>query len=154
MKPQVVVQVVEELSATFKIIDILGVLGIPKATYYRWKKKYKKVKLTSLEELVIKLCEENFYHYGHRKIKSLLNRKYRIDVNRKTVQKIMQKFEIQCQVKKKRQRYICGESNIIVPNILNRNFKASGLNEKWVTDITYYTIRLNYAIFINDYGLI
>ena len=49
----------------------------------------------------------------------------------------MQKFEIQCQVKKKRQKYICGESNIIVPNTLNRNFKASRLNEKWVTDITY-----------------
>lgn len=137
MEPRVIVQVVEELSATFKIIDILGVLGIPKSTYYRWKKKYKKVELTSLEELVIKLCKKNFYHYGHRKIKSILNRKYGINVNRKTVQKIMQKFEIQCQVKKKRQKYICGESNIIVPNTLNRNFKASRLNEKWVTDITY-----------------
>lgn len=98
---------------------------------------YKKVELTSLEELVIKLCKKNFYHYGHRKIKSILNRKYGINVNRKTVQKIMQKFEIQCQVKKKRQKYTCGESNIIVPNTLNRNFKASRLNEKWVTDITY-----------------
>ncbi|WP_426606407.1 IS3 family transposase [Bacillus licheniformis] len=137
LEPRVIVQVVEELSATFKIIDILGVLGIPKLTYYRWKKKYKKVELTSLEELVIKLCKKNFYHYGHRKIKSILNRKYGINVNRKTVQKIMQKFEIQCQVKKKRQKYICGESNIIVPNTLNRNFKASRLNEKWVTDITY-----------------
>ncbi|MEC1495537.1 MULTISPECIES: IS3 family transposase [Bacillus] len=137
LEPRVIVQVVEELSATFKIIDILGVLGIPKSTYYRWKKKYKKVELTSLEELVIKLCKKNFYHYGHRKIKSILNRKYGINVNRKTVQKIMQKFEIQCQVKKKRQKYICGESNIIVPNTLNRNFKASRLNEKWVTDITY-----------------
>ncbi|PAF21651.1 hypothetical protein CHH61_22830, partial [Shouchella clausii] len=88
MEPRVIVQVVEELSATFKIIDILGVLGIPKSTYYRWKKKYKKVELTSLEELVIKLCKKNFYHYGHRKIKSILNRKYGINVNRKTVQKI------------------------------------------------------------------
>jgi hypothetical protein len=51
--------------------------------------------------------------------------------------KIMQKFEIQCQVKMKRQKYINGESNIVVPNILNRNFKASQPNEKWVTDITY-----------------
>jgi transposase InsO family protein len=137
LEPEVVLQVVECLSESFKIIDILGVLGIPKATYYRWKKKYKNIELTPLEQLVIKLCEENHYHYGYRKIKSILNRKYGINVNRKTVQKIMQKFEIQCQVKKKRQKYISGESNIVVPNILNRNFKASRSNEKWVTDITY-----------------
>lgn len=137
MEPKIVVEVVESLSSKYKVTDIIGVLGIPKATYYRWKKKYKVIKLTPLEELVITICEENFYHYGHRKIKSILNRKYGIDVNRKTVQKIMQKFQIQCQVKKKRQKYMNGESNIVVPNILNRNFHSSRPNEKWVTDITY-----------------
>ncbi|MGE6259278.1 IS3 family transposase [Heyndrickxia sporothermodurans] len=137
LEPKVVVEVTESLSSKFKVTDILSVLGVPRATYYRWKKKYKVIQLTPLEELVIKICKENFYHYGHRKIKSILNRKYRINVNRKTVQKIMQKFQIQCQVKKKRQKYINGESNIVVPNILNRNFKASRSNEKWVTDITY-----------------
>jgi transposase InsO family protein len=137
LEPRVVLQVVESLSSKFRVTDILVILGIPKATYYRWKKKYKVIVLTPLEELVIKLCEENFYHYGHRKIKSILNRKYGINVNRKTVQKIMQKFQIQCQVKKKRQKYINGESNIVVPNILDRNFKSNRSNEKWVTDITY-----------------
>ncbi|GIN83904.1 hypothetical protein J6TS2_02900 [Heyndrickxia sporothermodurans] len=129
MEPKVVVKVTESLSSKFKVTDILSVLGIPRATYYRWKKKYKVIQLTPLEELVIKICEENFYHYGHRKIKSILNRKYRINVNRKPVQKIMQKFQIQCQVKKKRQKYINGESNIVVPNILNRSFKASRSNK-------------------------
>jgi putative transposase len=136
LEPKVVVEVVESLSSKYKITDILSVLGVPKATYYRWKKKYKVIELTPLEELVVKICEENFYHYGHRKVKSILKRKYGINVDRKTVQKIMQKFQIQCQ-EKKRQKYINGESNIVVPNILNRNFKASRPNEKWVTDITY-----------------
>lgn len=67
----------------------------------------------------------------------ILKSKYGINVNRKTVQKIMQRFQIKCQVKKKRQKYMNGESNIVVPNILNRNFIASRPNEKWVTDITY-----------------
>jgi putative transposase len=137
LEPKVVVEVVESLSSKYTVTDILSVLGVPKATYYRWKKKYKVIELTPLEELVIKICEENFYHYGHRKVKSILKRKHGINVNRKTVQKIMQKFQIQCRVKMKRQKYINGESNIVVPNILNRNFKASHPNEKWVTDITY-----------------
>ncbi|WP_409293798.1 IS3 family transposase [Peribacillus sp. SCS-26] len=137
LEPQIIIQVVESLSSVYQIIDILKVLGIPKSTFYRWKKKYKVIVLTPLEELVIKLCEENHYHYGHRKIRSILDRKYRIKVNRKTVQKIMQKFDIQCQIKKKRQKHISGESNIVVGNILNRNFISSRPDEKWVTDITY-----------------
>ncbi|RZI49973.1 IS3 family transposase, partial [Aeribacillus pallidus] len=40
-------------------------------------------------------------------------------------------------IKNKRQNWINGESKIIVPNRLNRDFTASQPNEKWVTDITY-----------------
>ncbi|MGD6960554.1 DDE-type integrase/transposase/recombinase, partial [Rossellomorea aquimaris] len=52
-------------------------------------------------------------------------------------QRIMQKFNIQCRVKPKRQNYIAGESKIVVPNYLNRELHASKPSEKWVTDITY-----------------
>lgn len=128
---------VEELSKKYKIIDILSVLEIPKSTFYRWKKKYINRGPKKLEKLIIDLCEETKYHYGHRKIKALLKQRYSIKVNRKTVQGIMQKFNLQCQIKVKRQKHINGESNIIVDNILNRNFKAERPNEKWVTDITY-----------------
>lgn len=137
MEPEIVVKVVQELSSKFNIIDILDALDVPKSTYYRWKKKYSEPSITPLEELIIELCQENKFHYGHRKIKALLKRIHGLHVNRKTVQRIMQKFNIQCQIKKKRQRYLSGESNIVVENILNRNFKAAHPNEKWVTDITY-----------------
>ncbi|WP_419393611.1 IS3 family transposase [Cytobacillus praedii] len=135
--PQVVIELVEELSKEYKIIDILGVLEVPKSTFYRWKKKYINREPNKLEMLIINLCEETKHHYGHRKIKALLKQRNNIKVNRKTVQRIMQKFNLQCQIKVKRQKYINGESNIIVENILNRNFKAERPNEKWVTDITY-----------------
>lgn len=86
---------------------------------------------------MIQLCEENYFHYGHRKITTILRRKYGIHKNRKTIQRMMQKLQLQCQVKKKKQKFLSGESNIVVPNILNRNFRADQPNEKWVTDITY-----------------
>jgi hypothetical protein len=56
------------------------------------------------------------FHYGHRKIKSLLKRKHKIEVNRKTVQKIMQKYKLQCQIKMKRPKNMSGESHIVVGN--------------------------------------
>lgn len=49
----------------------------------------------------------------------------------------MQKYHLQCRVKPKRKWKSQGESVIVAPNILARNFIASKPNEKWVTDITY-----------------
>ena len=131
------IELVEALKKTYKITDILQVLEIPKSTFYRWRNKYTDWGPSQLEQRIINLCEETKYHYGHRKVKALLKQRFDVQVNRKTVQMIMQKFHLQCQIKVKRQKHINGESNIIVANILNRNFKANGPNEKWVTDITY-----------------
>lgn len=86
---------------------------------------------------MLQLCEKNYFHYGHRKITAILRRNYGIHKNRKTIQRMMQKLLLQCQVKKKKQKFWSGESNMIVPNIINRNFRADKPNEKWVTDVTY-----------------
>lgn len=137
MVPQVIIQLVADLSNKYKIIEILQALEVPKATYYRWKRKYSEEKISTLETYIIELCKESNFHNGHRKIKAMLKRKHGINVNRKTVQKVMQKFNLQCQIKVKRKKHINGESNITVENRLNRNFKATNPNEKWVTDITY-----------------
>ncbi|MED3576132.1 IS3 family transposase [Cytobacillus praedii] len=150
------IELVEELSKKYKVIDILSVLEVPKSTFYRWKKEYTNREPNKLEKLIINLCEETNYHYGHRKIKALLKDRCNIPVNRKTVQGIMQKFHLLCQIKVKRQKYINGESNIIVDNILNRNFKANRPNEKWVTEITYlpYGSSMFYLSTIMDLYLI
>lgn len=34
-----------------------------------------------------------------------------------------------------------GQGDVSVPNILQRNFNASALNEKWVTDITEFNVK-------------
>lgn len=137
MEPQIVLKVVDELSSTYSIVSILAILEVSKATYYRWKKKYRQALMNPLETLIVSLCEENHFRYGHRKIRALLKRNHHINRNRKTVQKIMQKYKVQCQIKVKRPKYVNGESHIVVENLLNRQFSAGKPNEKWVTDITY-----------------
>ncbi|MGF6947693.1 putative transposase [Neobacillus sp. B4I6] len=109
---------------------------MPRATYYRWAKAGKDV-LTKEEEIIITICQETKYRYGHRKIKAMLYRDYKIKLNRNTVQRIMQKHYLQCRVKPKRKWKSQGESVVIAPNILERDFTASAPNQKWVTDITY-----------------
>lgn len=112
-------------------------LGVPRSSFYRWQTKGVDKEITLAEETIIELCKKTRYRNGHRKIKALLNRDYGIKLNRNTVQKIMQKFHLQCKVKQKRKWKSQGESVVVAPNVLDRNFTASKPNEKWVTDITY-----------------
>jgi putative transposase len=131
-----VVNTIETLKHRYRITELISVFGVPKATYYRWKKKVS-LPPTELQLLIQQLCKNSYFRYGHRKITALLNRKHNQKVNRKTVQKVMQENNLQCRVKVKRQNFINGESKIVVPHLLQRNFKANQPNEKWVTDITY-----------------
>lgn len=136
MVPEIVLELVKELKEKYPVTLICECLGIPRSSYYRWVKKGNK-NMTELELKIKEVCTKHKYRIGHRTVKAWLLREYKIKVNRKTVQRIMQKYNWQCRVKPKRKIKILGESKIIVPNHLKQDFKASKPNEKWVTDITY-----------------
>lgn len=136
MVPEVFVEVVEAFKEQFSTKDICECFGIPRPTYYRWRGTVNR-EIPELHQLIINICKQLSHRIGHRKVKGILWKDYQIKVNRKTVQKVMQKYEIQCRIKVKRQKYIAGESKIVVPNLLKQNFKAEKPNQKWVTDITY-----------------
>jgi putative transposase len=92
---------------------------------------------SEVEIAIQTLCRSTKYRYGHRKITQLLKKQYKIKLHRNTVQRIMQKFHLQCRVKPKRRWKSHGETVIIAPNLLERDFTATKSNQKWVTDITY-----------------
>jgi putative transposase len=104
---EIFVELVEIFKSKYTITMICDCLNVPRSTYYRWKKKSWNPK--PIEQLILTICKELKYRVGHRMVRGLLKKEHQIKVNRNTVQKIMQKFSIQCRVKPKRKSYIAGE---------------------------------------------
>ncbi|MDO5742776.1 MAG: IS3 family transposase, partial [Vagococcus sp.] len=120
---------VEKFRGNYTVKAILAALGVARSTYYRWAKE-PKASPSEAELAITALCQENKYRYGHRKITKLLKRKHKIKLHRNTVQRIMQRLNLQCRVKPKRKWKSQGETAIVAPNLLKRNFTASNPNEK------------------------
>lgn len=85
------------------------------------------------------IYKENRGRYGYRRITmELHNRGF--GVNHKTVRHLMKEMGLVCQVRIKKYRSYKGEVGSIAPNLLNRDFQAQKPNQKWVTDVTEFSL--------------
>jgi len=96
-------------------------------------------KYEDLKSSIAQIYHENKGRYGYRRITlELHNRGY--IVNHKTVQRLMKELGLKCMVRLKKYKSYRGKVGKIAPNLLKRNFKADKPNEKWVTDVTEFSI--------------
>ncbi|EDX0374362.1 IS3 family transposase, partial [Salmonella enterica] len=61
-------------------------------------------------------------------------------INHKAVQRLMGCLSLKAAIKIKRYKSYKGEVGRIVKNVLQRDFKATKPNEKWVTDVTVFAV--------------
>ena len=52
----------------------------------------------------------------------------------------MKELGLVCRVRRKKYRSYKGEVGKIAPNLLNRDFRAEKPNQKWVTDVTEFSL--------------
>jgi putative transposase len=93
----------------------------------------------SEKQLLTALFHEHKGRYGYRRIKYAL-RRLGVWLNHKTVQRLMRELGLKSCVRPKRYKSYQGEVGHTAPNLLNRHFEASRPNEKWVTDVTQFTV--------------
>jgi transposase InsO family protein len=82
---------------------------------------------------------ENKGRYGYRRVTAELHKRD-IKLNHKTVQRLMKELGLVCRVRMKKYRSYKGEVGKIAPNLINRNFVAEKPNQKWVTDVTEFSL--------------
>ena len=99
----------------------------------------KEDKYASVKEEITTIYHENRGRYGYRRITAEL-RKRNFLLNHKTVQRLMKELGLVCRVRMKKYRSYKGEVSKIAPNLLNRDFHAEKPNQKWVTDVTEFSL--------------
>lgn len=115
-------------------------LKMARGTYYYRKSLdiQKQKEEADLRDRIEKIAVDN-EKYGYRRVTAQLQREG-LKVNHKRVQRIMQEEELICKIKKK--WVVTTDSNHpypIAPNLL-KDAKVTGVNQAWVSDITYIRI--------------
>lgn len=107
--------------------------------YYHLQQQQKPDKYLSVCEQINEIYSANKGRYGYRRITMELHNRS-ISINHKTVERLMRKHGIKCQVRLKKYRSYRGQEGKIAPNILGRDFAATSPNSKWVTDVTEFAL--------------
>ena len=96
-------------------------------------------KYESVKEEITAIYHENKGRYGYRRVTAeLRNRNF--PLNHKTVQRLMEELGLVCRVRMKKYCSYKGEIGKIAPNLLNQDFHADKPNQKWVTDVTEFSL--------------
>lgn len=132
---------IDALKNKYKLKELLQFLRLSKnSCFYQKARLLKDDKYTQLREEIIDVFIENYKTYGYRRIYLALNNKG-IIVSEKVIRRIMkQNGLIVYQPKQKKYSSYMGEISPEVENIIQRDFHATELNSKWLTDITEFHI--------------
>ncbi|WPJ90306.1 IS3 family transposase [Facklamia hominis] len=129
----------------FKLKDLLSYIGMPKETYMYWRKRINRENPDKeIEEKILEIRERH-KDYGYRRmLGELRNQGYRI--NKKKVQRIMQKLGLQVTSftrKSRKYRSYKGKIGKVAPNRIKRRFNTHIPHQKITTDTTefkYYEV--------------
>ena len=81
--------------------------------------------------------ERCFHTYGYRRMWQWLKSSEGIYHNPKTILRVMRKYGLLAEIRRRRRWQQMGQKLHKYENLLNRQFHAETPNSKWVTDISY-----------------
>ena len=129
-----------ELRRDYPIEGLLKQAALPRSTfYYQQKKLHATDKYAALKIKIKEIYHGHKGRYGYRRVTAALRRLGHV-VNHKLIQRLMGILGLKSLVRPKKYRSHKGEIGAIAPNVLKRQFKATSLNQKWVTDVTEFRV--------------
>jgi transposase InsO family protein len=122
----------------YPIQEMCLFFGVSRSGYYDFVKRMDEPdKDAKLAEDIAQCQERCKKTYGHRRVAIWLEREKDIQLNPKTVLRVMNKYGLLSEIRRKRKYKQMGQQLHVYENIMNRDFNAEKPNQKWVTDISY-----------------
>lgn len=123
--------------AEYPVAVMCKFFGISRSGYYAFVHRLgRPEKDAALAEVIARQRERSFCTYGYRRMWLWLKTQ-NIFRNPKTVLRIMKKYDLLSEIRRRRRWQKMGQQLHKYENLLNRNFRADRPNHKWVTDISY-----------------
>lgn len=123
-----------------------------RSSYYKWLHRNKSTREYENGDLLHKLgylyAEFNGI-YGYRRLTDELNARYATNYNYKRIYRLTQLVGLKAVIRRKRPQYRRSTPEITAENILNRDFSAEKLNEKWLTDVTEFKYGDNAKLYLS-----
>ena len=115
--------------------------GVSRSGYYAFVHRLGRLeKDAALAEVIAQQREHSFRTYGYRRMWLWL-KSQNIFHNPKTVLRVMKKYNLLSEIRRRKKWKQMGQQVHRYENLLNREFHADRPNSKWVTDISYIHTR-------------
>ena len=126
---------------SYPIAVLCDILALNRSSYYKWLRRdpsEQEARDADLVEHICNLYQESNGILGYRRMQLNLKRRFNLHCNKKRIYRVMRAIGLKSVIRRKRPNYIKSTPEITAENILNRNFTANNLNEKWLTDVTEF----------------
>ena len=122
----------------YPVLVMCQFFAVSRSGYYSFVKRMRRPqKDAALAEMICQQQDKCFHTYGYRRMWQWLGGNVGIHHNPKTILRVMKKYGLLAEVRRRRKWQQMGQQLHKYQNLLNRNFHAETPNSKWVTDISY-----------------
>ena len=137
VRPRIKYHIIYRHRTEYPVSVMCAFFGVSRSGYYTFVHRLgRPEKDAALAELIAQQRERSFGTYGYRRMHLWLERQG-IHHNPKTILRIMKKYGLLSEIRRKRKWKALGQQVHKYQNLLSREFHADRPNSKWVTDISY-----------------
>ena len=137
MRAKVKYEVIYRHREEYSVTAMCKFFEVSRSGYYDYvKRRDRAEKDAVLAEEIRKQQDKCFKTYGYRRMWLALE-KEGIHHNPKTILRVMKKYNLLAEIRRRRKWVNMGQQIHKYGNLLNRQFNANRPNSKWVTDISY-----------------
>ena len=137
MRPKVKYHIIYRHRREYSITVMCKFFEVSRSGYYAFTRRLNRPeKDAALAQCITQQHERSFRTYGYRRMWLWL-KSQNIFCNPKTVLRIMKKYNLLSEIRRRRKWQQMGQQVHKYQNLLNREFHVDIPNRKWVTDISY-----------------